>query len=287
MRLDTESLRTLKLAVELGSLTAVAGQLSMSLSAVSWKLKRLETKLGRKLLHRNGHKIEATADAQQLIGYADTIVNAHDKAIQMFRLSDIEGRLIIGFTDDIAAQQLPDFVREFHREHPKIQLEIKVEQQLTLLDWFDERLIDIAVLPIEESQVLNTDTILWEDELVWVKSKEMDYSLTESIPLVTFSPNCTYRETALDTLDKNKIKYYVSMESPSLAGVQGIVSSGMGVTLINRGLMKEDQCEWKEAEAFGKPPKVKFVIRSTQLIPQKLSGTLISALKGFLVKNHY
>ena len=129
MRLDTESLRTLKLAIELGSLTAVAGQLSMSLSAVSWKLKRLETKLGRKLFHKTGHKIEATADAQKLLGYAETIINAHDKAIQLFRLSDLQGRLIVGITDDIAANQLPIFVQEFHRGHPKIQLEIKVEQR--------------------------------------------------------------------------------------------------------------------------------------------------------------
>ncbi len=286
MRLDTESLRTLKLAIELGSLTAVAGQLSMSLSAVSWKLKRLETKLGRKLFHKTGHKIEATADAQKLLGYADTIINAHDKAIQLFRLSDLQGRLIVGITDDIAANQLPSFVQEFHRGHPKIQLEIKVEQQLTLLDWFEERLIDIAILPLEESQLKSTDIVLWEDELVWVKSKETDYPLSQSIPLVTFSPNCTYRETALKTLNINDIDYYISMESPSLAGVQGIVSSGMGVTLINRGLMTDDQCEWKEAEIFGKPPKVKFIIRSTQLIPQKLSKTLISALKSFLVKSH-
>jgi len=241
MRLDTESLRTLKLAVELGSLTAVAGQLSMSLSAVSWKLKRLESKLGRKLIHRNGHQIEATADAQQLLGYAETIVDAHDKAIQQFRLSDVEGRIKIGITDDIAANQFPGFVKEFHRGHPHIQLEIKVEQQLTLLDWFDERQIDIAILPLETSQVLKTDTILWEDDLVWVKSKEMDYPLDCSIPLVTFSPNCTYRENALRILNENHIDYYVSMESPSLAGVQGIVSSGMGVTLINRGLMNDDQ----------------------------------------------
>lgn len=171
MRLDTESLRTLKLAVELGSLTAAAGQLNMSLSAVSWKLKRLETKLGRKLIHRNGHTIEATADAQQLLGYADIIISAHDKAIQSFRLSDVQGRLIIGITDDLAANQLPEFVREFHRGHPGIQLEIKVEQQLTLLEWFDERTIDIAVLPLEETQVLETDTVLWEDDhytQVWI-----------------------------------------------------------------------------------------------------------------------
>ncbi|MGB0845857.1 MAG: LysR family transcriptional regulator [Thiolinea sp.] len=284
MRLDTESLRTLKLAVELGSLTAAAGQLSMSLSAVSWKLKRLETKLGRKLIHRNGHKIEATADAQQLLGYADVIVEAHDKAIQLFRLSDVQGRLIIGITDDLAANQLPGFVREFHRGHPGVQLEIKVEQQLTLLEWFEERVVDIVMLPLEETHILATDTVLWEDELVWVKSKEMDYPLSKPVPLVTFSPNCTYRNAALKCLERHGVDYYVSMESPSLAGVQGIVSSGMGVTLINRGLMTEDQCEWKDARAFGVMPGVKFVIRATRLIPERLSGTLVEALQGFLVK---
>ena len=76
----------------------------------------------------------------------------------------------------------------------------------------------------------------------------------------------------------------MSMESPSLAGVRGIVSSGMGVTLINRGLMTEDQCEWKEARVFGDMPEVKFVIRATRLIPERLSGVLVGALQGFLVK---
>ncbi len=52
------------------------------------------------------------------------------------------------------------------------------------------------------------------------------------------------------------------MESPSLAGVRGIVSSGMGVTLINRGLMAPDQCEWPEARQFGSTRDVKFIIRN-------------------------
>lgn len=282
MRFDTESLRTLSLAVELGSLTAAAGQLNMSLSAVSWKLKRLENKAGRKLINRDGHKISPTSDAQQLLGYADVIIEAHDKAVQLFRISDVQGRLIIGITDDLAAKQFPGFVKEFHHGHPKIQLEIRVEQQLKLLEWFDERVIDIAILPLEDTQVKTTDTVLWQDELVWAKSKEMDYPLSKPVPLVTFSPNCTYREVALKCLDQHEIDYYISMESPSLAGVHGIVSSGMGVTLINRGLMTEDQCEWEEAKVFGQPPKVKFIIRAASLIPDKLSETVISALTAFM-----
>ena len=37
MRLDTESLRTLKATIEAGSLTVAAQQLSMTTSAVSWR----------------------------------------------------------------------------------------------------------------------------------------------------------------------------------------------------------------------------------------------------------
>ena len=282
MRLDTESLRTLKTTIELGSLTHAAGQLNMTPSAVSWKLKRLENRIGRKLIHRSGHRIEATADAQQLLVYADEIISAHDRAVQQFRLSNVEGRLIVGITDDLASNQLPLFVQDFHRRHPAVQPEIRVEQQLTLLEWFDERHIDMAILPLEREHLLESDIELWQDELVWIKSKNNDFPLSKPIPLVTFSPNCTYRETAFDTLRKHDIDFYVSMESPSLAGVRGIVSSGMGVTLINRGLMTEDQCEWPEARNFGVPQQVVFVIRATQLIPEKLSKLVISELRSFL-----
>jgi len=101
-----------------------------------------------------------------------------------------------------------------------------------------------------------------------VKSRERDYPLNQPVPLVTFSPQCTYREAAINCLNSHNIDYYVSMQSPSLAGVRGIVSSGMGVTLINRGLMTEDQCEWPEAKLFGSPREVRFVVRTTGRIPQ-------------------
>jgi len=254
----------------------------MTPSAVSWKLKRLENRVGRKLIHRNGHQIEATADAQQLLEYAEIIISAHDRAVQQFRLSDARGRVIIGITDDLASNQLPVFVQDFHRNYPGVQLEIRVEQQLALIEWFNEKSIDIAILPLEQSYTLDTDIELWQDELIWIKSKDIDYSLTNPVPLVTFSPNCTYREAAIQCLEEHNISFYISMESPSLSGVRGIVSSGMGVTLINRGLMTDDQCEWPEAKLFSQLQKVKFVIRASQLIPEKLSELVVSELRSFL-----
>ena len=282
MRLDTESLRTLKTTVEAGSLTAAAQRLSMTTSAVSWKLKRLEQRLGRKLIDRQGHRIQPTGEARQLLEYADVIVRTHDRAVQHFRLSDIEGKLIIGITDDLASNQLPDFVHEFHLRHPGVRLEIRVEQQLALLEWYEARVIDMAILPLEPAMLLETDIELWRDELVWVKCRERDYPLDKPVPLVTFSPSCTYRETAIECLEAQGVDYYISMQSPSLAGVRGIVSSGMGVTLINRGLMTDDQCEWPEARRFGPAREVRFVVRATQMIPRRLHDLVLAELRDFL-----
>jgi len=237
--------------------------------------------MGHKLLFRQGQQIQATDEAKQLLEYAEVIVNTHDRAVQHFRLSGVEGKLIVGITDDLASNQLPAFVHAFHRRHPGVRLEIRVEQQLALLDWFDERTIDMAILPLEQSMILPTDVELWEDELIWVKSRERDYPLDQVVPLVTFSPKCTYREAAINCLDQHNIDYYVSMQSPSLAGVRGIVSSGMGVTLINRGLMTKDQCEWPEAKVFGPPSEVKFVVRATDRVPQSLYGLVLDELKSF------
>ena len=282
MRLDTESLRTLKTTIEAGSLTGAARRLNMTTSAVSWKLKRLEERLGRKLIDRQGHQIQPTGEARQLLEYADIIVNAHDQAVQHFRLSDVEGKLIVGITDDLASRQLPAFVHEFHRRHPGVRLEIRVEQQLALLEWYEERLIDMAILPLAPPMIVDSDIELWRDELVWVKSRQRDYALDQPVPLVTFSPKCTYREAAIDCLEAHGVEYYISMESPSLAGVRGIVSSGMGVTLINRGLMTSDQCEWPEATRFGPPGEVGFVVRATRMIPRRLHDLVVAELETFL-----
>ncbi|MEM7209692.1 MAG: LysR family transcriptional regulator [Pseudomonadota bacterium] len=285
MRLDTESLRTLKATIESGSLTAAAARLSITSSAVSWKLKRLEQRLGRKLIVRLGHQIQPTSEAKKLLEYADVIVAVHDRAVQHFRLSDVAGKLIIGITDDLASNQLPTFVHDFHLRHPGIRLEIKVEQQLALLEWYEERVIDLAILPMEKSLLEDSDIHLWEEELIWVKSRERDYALSDTVPLVTFSPKCTYREAAIECLEANGVDYYISMESPSLAGVRGIVSSGMGVTLINRGLVTSDQCEWEEARAFGPPRVVKFAVRATPMIPSHLRELVIQEIESFYTSN--
>ena len=85
MRLDIESLRTFRAVVDSGSVTHAASQLNLTQSAVSWKMKRLEERLGSPLLVRDGRNMTLTELGSELLVHAEQIVSAHDDAVDPAR----------------------------------------------------------------------------------------------------------------------------------------------------------------------------------------------------------
>ncbi len=105
MRLDTESLRALKLVAETGGVTDAAERLCLTQSAVSWKLRRLEERVGHTLLRREGRTLQPTHHGRELIEFAERILSAHDAAVQRFQRSALSGSIRLGVTDDVAVNR--------------------------------------------------------------------------------------------------------------------------------------------------------------------------------------
>ena len=99
MQLDTESLRTFATVLDTGGMTSAAQQLNLSQSAVSWKIKRLEERVGRDLLVRDGRSLRPSRDGQELLVYARAIIDLHDEAVARLSSSELTGRLRLGATD--------------------------------------------------------------------------------------------------------------------------------------------------------------------------------------------
>jgi DNA-binding transcriptional LysR family regulator len=57
------------------------------------------------------------------------------------------------------------------------------------------------------------------------------------LPLVLFSPGCLYRQYALEALDRARRPWHVAYVSPSLAGVQAALQSGLGVSALGRSAL--------------------------------------------------
>ena len=69
MQLDVESLRAFAPVLETGGMTRAAERLGISQSAVSWKIKRLEERIGRDLLVRHGRSLRPSRDGEELLRF--------------------------------------------------------------------------------------------------------------------------------------------------------------------------------------------------------------------------
>ena len=130
--------------VEQGSLTAAAEVLGISRSMVSQHLKKLEQRLGSRLLHRTTRKIGLSEDGQQFYHYCAELLQLAKQAEAVTRPSDqqLHGSLRITVPVGIGELSLLPLMGAFHQRFPHIRLTLLLEDnKLNLL----EHKIDIAI----------------------------------------------------------------------------------------------------------------------------------------------
>lgn len=282
MRLDTESLRALKLVVEVGGVTEAAERLCLSQSAVSWKLRRLEERVGRPLLNRDGRALRPTNHGRELIGFADRILSAHDAAVERLRGSALTGTVRLAATDDFAVGRLAALAGRFRDAHPGVHLQIRVDASLAVADLVEAGEVDLAVMPVEAGGRRESDQRLWQDELVFVRAGDAGFPADEPLPLVTFGPRCFYGRIARELLDAAGVAYTEVLQSASIAGVRAAVDAGFGVSLMNRGFMAADQRAWQGPPGMPAPPAIQYVLRGSRAPLTDAVRTLASELRGSL-----
>lgn len=282
MKLDIESLHAFKTVVNTGGFTAAAEKLSLTQSAVSWKLKRLEERVGCALIRREGRSIALTDDGRELMTYADQMLAAHDAAVRHFQRSVLTGNVRLGTTDVIAVGDFGRIIGRFQRTHPGVKLQVSVELPLTILDWLEQGAIDVAIVPVDDSMMKVGDTVLWEDDLVWAQSKDWDFSGVDRIPLVSFGEKCFFRRLTSQLLNEASVPFDIVMECSSVSGVQDAVSGGVGLTLINRRLLTDDQCIWPNGANIPSPPRISYVIRTGKDELGEIEQTLIAQIQDAL-----
>ncbi|HAB57667.1 MAG TPA: LysR family transcriptional regulator, partial [Acidimicrobiaceae bacterium] len=106
--MDVESLRVFRQLVAAEGFTAAAERLGVTQSAVSHKIRRLEERIGRDLLRRDGQSFVLTPDGRDLLAHAEAIVDAHDRAVDALQRSNVSGTVRLGCNEEVAATQLAE-----------------------------------------------------------------------------------------------------------------------------------------------------------------------------------
>jgi DNA-binding transcriptional LysR family regulator len=160
-------LEIFSLVAELRGFTLAAHRLGISQSAVSHAMKSLEQELGVELLRRHQSSVELSDIGEQLLlraramlGLANTLRQEAADARGMK-----SGTLRIGsFGPTSSIKLLPNILRQYREAHPGIEVHIDEGPDRQVMQWLEERRIDIGFVVLPEERF---DTFaLIEDQMV-------------------------------------------------------------------------------------------------------------------------
>jgi DNA-binding transcriptional LysR family regulator len=115
-----EDLQTFRAVAELGSFSKAAGLLNLSQPSISARVRRLEAKVGVRLLDRTTRKVELTQQGRRLYARSsETLANLHQLLREFTGEAAVRAREVhVAATMLVASVGLPRLLRAFHDENP-------------------------------------------------------------------------------------------------------------------------------------------------------------------------
>lgn len=127
-RLDWNLLRTFRVIGQELSISRAAARLHLTQPAISQALKRLEEQLDCQLIARRGPRFVLTEAGEQIFAIAGEMygqVSQMSNALQKPG-DEVLGKVRLLMISRISSDTFDDFLADFHRQHPRVDLDVEV-----------------------------------------------------------------------------------------------------------------------------------------------------------------
>lgn len=127
-KLDWNLLRTYMVIVQEGSITGAANRLSLAQPSVSNALKRLEERLGKKLIYRGPGRFDLTKPGRLLFEECEEIFGSVSRLTVLMRdvQEELTGHVRISMASHITCPILDNSLADFHANHPRVTFNMQV-----------------------------------------------------------------------------------------------------------------------------------------------------------------
>ncbi len=282
---DPVLLKTFVTVAETLSFTGAAARLGLSQPTVSQHIRKLEVAAGRNLVVRDTREVRLTDNGDALLGFARTILAAHDQAASYFTGSAMRGRLRFGSADDLALTQLPQILRDFRQLYPHINLELTVGQS----GFLTRRLLagQLDLVFIKEEAGTDGGRLVHRDRLVWVGHKSIQLDLDSPVPLVTYPAPSLTRTLAIRALEGGGRTWRITCNVREVNGVLAAVRAGIGVAPFPQSLIPPDLAQLPVMFELPRLGNVDFTLLSNPVSarePIEALGAAIIARQNVVAK---
>lgn len=226
--LDLNAVEAFVRIVELGSFTLAAEAMQTTQAAISLKLKRLEDRLGCRLVERTPRYVELSAQGAAFLEHARELLKVHDRALGAF--AGARQRLTIGISDHVAGPDLPTLIARMNAQDPQLLIEIRIGSSGDLLQRFDRRELDAVIVRLDAGR--SDGNVLAEEQFGWFASPNWQQRAGEPLPLATLAEPCGVRVMAGQILDAAGIPWTEIFVGGGVAAVAAAVTAGLGVAAL-------------------------------------------------------
>lgn len=234
--MDTDLLRTFVTIVETGSFSRAADVVHRSQSAVSMQVKRLEELAGVPLFERRAQGAVPTRRGEALVGEARRLLRILDQAFDGCSDMSIKSEIRMGFPEEYSQTILPTVLQRYAEAYPKVQLTVHCGLSEQCDDGLENGDLDLALV-LSDPGDLRGDMV-FHDPVVWVESERHVLHDVEPMPVAVFERGCWWRDHALDALERTGRRFRIAYTSPSVAGIQAAVLSGLAVAVLGASTLR-------------------------------------------------
>ncbi|NIH24352.1 HTH-type transcriptional regulator HdfR [Providencia heimbachae] len=172
MYVDSELLKTFLEVSRTRHFGRAAESLYLTQSAVSFRIRQLETQLGTSLFTRHRNNIRLTAAGERLVPYAESLMNTWLQAKKEISHASQHTELSIGATASLWEGYLSDWVEDLYIQHNELRLEARVSTRQSLVKQLHSRELDLLIATEPPKMDEFESTIIGSIELQLMSSQK-------------------------------------------------------------------------------------------------------------------
>ena len=232
-----------------GSISQASNVLFISQPAVTIQIKKLEQQLGISLFTRTKHGVILTEEGKILYDHVKTAIdNIRNGENIISNLKNLDyGTIRIGASTTICRYILMNYLEEFHKKYPNIDIQINNNTSNNLIKELRNGNLDILILflPNEENKDIRF-TPITEVQDIFVGNKAFydiaNNNINELVNLPFIFPNSSSssRKHLNKYIKDNNIKILPKLEAGSYSLIVELIKSGFGIGFVTKEFIKEE-----------------------------------------------
>ena len=252
--MDINNLKAFIEVAERKSFSRSAETLNLTQPAVSKRIAALESELDAKLFDRVGRTVHLTEAGRVLLPSARQISS------ELSRIEDVicnlgeevGGTLSIGTNEHIGTHLLPSVLREFRKNHPRVELNLTFANSNDTLQAISNGSLEIALCSLPtNAKIKNRSKLrameIWREKLVVVVDKTHPLASGEPVsmdllvkcPAILPSTGSSIRTNIDDTLDDCGHEATVTIEASDFETIRSMTTIGLGWACLPNFMVNE------------------------------------------------